>query len=192
MKLIRPALHTVRLAMVMLSLLALNLEVGIALELSDLHIPMTRDEADTSLSKDYETAVLEDGSIRRTWKLGDKTVFIDFNSVTQEAALIAVIYDHAVPRKQGITDAQTISAGKYDKQAKWTAPKDDEARDMVRDTFGLENALRKKMNDKSMLFVETDAKRKNIVRVSLFSRMPSTNRWTLKCRNYCLGKSTNA
>ena len=179
MKSIHAALHTVRLTLIVFSVLALNMGGVAALELSDLHIPMTLDEADTTLSKDYEIAVMKDGSVRRTWKLSDKTVFVDFNTTTQEAVLIAVIYDHAVPRKQGEADAHTIAAGKYDKETKWTPPKNAEARDMVRDTLGLENALRKKLNDQSMLFVETDAKRRKIVRVSLFSRMPSTNRWTL-------------
>ena len=151
-----------------------------AIELSQLHMPMTRDEADVTLSKDYESSVMYDGTIRRTWKQDGMTVFVDFNSETQEAVLIAVIYDKPVPRKKGIADAHAIAAGKFSKEAKWDPPKDADARQMVHDVFGLENALRKKLKDKSMLFVETDESRKRIVRVSLFSRMPSTNRWTLK------------
>ncbi len=163
-----------------LGILALPMPTSRALELSDLHLPMTRDEADTALSKDFESAVLEDGCIRRTWKLPNKTVFVDFNSETQEAILIAVVYDQAVPRKQGVEDAHALVADKLDKNIKWAPPKNAEASRMVRETFGLENALRKKFKDKSRLFIETDAKKKHVVRISLFAHTPSTNRWVLK------------
>ncbi len=169
-----------RFLFLLFGVIVTNLASSWAVELSQLHIPMTRDEADTTLSKDYESSVLDDGSIRRTWKQNGMTIFADFNSETQEAVLIAVIYDKPVPRKKGIADAHTIAAGKFDKEAKWNPPKDEQARQMVQDTFGLKNALRKKLKDKSMLFVETDESRKRIIRVSLFSRMPTTNRWTLK------------
>lgn len=174
------AMCLLRSFILFLCFLALHASVSWALELSELHLPMTRDEADTALSKDFESAVLEDGSIRRTWKLQGKTVFVDFNSETQEAILIAIIYDKAVPRREGVADAHALAGGKLDKDAKWAPPKDAKARDLVRDTFGLQNALRKKLNDKTMLFIETDDKKKRIVRVSLFARMPRTNRWSLK------------
>ena len=169
-----------RFLFLLLGVIATGFTSSWAIELSQLHMPMTRDEADTTLSKDYESSVLDDGSIRRTWKQNGMTIFVDFNSETQEAVLIAVTYDKPVLRKKGIADAHTIAAGKFDKEAKWNPPKDEQARQMVQDTFGLKNALRKKLKDKSMLFVETDESRKHIVRVSLFSRMPATNRWILK------------
>ena len=169
-----------RFFLLLSGVIAMHLASSWAIELSQLHMPMTRDEADVTLSKDYESSVMYDGTIRRTWKQDGMTVFVDFNSETQEAVLIAVIYDKPVPRKKGIADAHAIAAGKFSKEAKWDPPKDADARQMVHDVFGLENALRKKLKDKSMLFVETDESRKRIVRVSLFSRMPSTNRWTLK------------
>lgn len=151
-----------------------------ALELSDLHLPMTRDEADTSLSKDYESLLLWDGSVRRTWKLDNRTVFMDFNTATNEAILIAVVYDKPVSLKAGKADADAISSGKLDKTLKWAPPKDNEARITVREVYGLENAMCMRLSDKSRLFYETDRTKKKIVRVSLFLRIPSTNRWILQ------------
>lgn len=151
-----------------------------ALELSDLHLPMTRDDADTSLSKDYESSLLWDGSVRRTWKLDNRTVFMDFNTATNEGVLIAIEYDKPVTLKVGKADADAISSGKLDKTLKWAPPKDNEARVMVREVYGLENAMCMRLSDKSRLFYETDQTKKKIVRVSLFLRTPSTNRWILQ------------
>ncbi len=153
---------------------------SLALELSDLHLPMTRDEADTTLSKDYKSALLRDGSVRRTWNLDNRTVFVDFNTASNEGVLIAVIYDKPVSLTVGKEDAETLAAGKLDKTLKWAPPKNNEARVKVREVFGLEGAMRMVLSDKTMLFYETDKSKKKIVRVSLFLRMPSTNRWQLQ------------
>lgn len=172
-----------RFLVLLLGTVAMSVESLWALEINKLHLPMTRDEADSTLSKDYEIMVLNDGSVRRSWKLEDKTVFVDFNTQTNEAILIAIVYDKPVPRKKGEADAHTIAAGKYDQDAGWDPAKDAESREMLRNTFGLENALRKKLKDKSMLFMETKetkTRKVRVIRVSLFSRMPSTNRWALK------------
>lgn len=151
-----------------------------ALELSDLHLPMTRDEADTTLSKDYESTLLRDGSVRRTWKLDNRTVFVDFNSASNEGILIAVIYDKPVSLKVGQADAKALAAGKLEKKPKWSPPKDKEARIKVREVYGLEGAMRTVLSDKTKLFYETGKEKGTIVRVSLFLRSPSTNRWVLQ------------
>ena len=153
-----------------------------ALELSDIHFPLTRDEADQTLSKDYSYALLADGSVRRTWELDNKQVFIDFDTNTNEALLIAVVYTKPVPTKEGIEDAHTLGNGKYSANAKWDAPKDKASKELISDTFGLKNAKRKKLDDKAMLFYETNGKTgksTRIERVSLFSHLPKTNRWVL-------------
>lgn len=150
-----------------------------ALELSDLHIPMTRSEADDTLSKDYNFTLLADGSIRRTWQLEGKKVIIDFSSATDEAILIAVVYDKPVAKKEGIKDAHTIAEGQYKKDATWDAPKNKEARESLIENYGLTNAMRKKLEGKAMLFYETNDKKTKITRVSAFTYMPRSNRWIL-------------
>ena len=169
-----------KLIVILAGLLSMLSERSIALELSDIHIPMTRDEADDTLSKDYKYAVLADGSVRRTWELDGKKVFIDFDTVTNKAIMVAVVYDRPVAKKKGIEDAHTLAHGKYDANASWNAPKDREAKELVQNVYGLKNARRKKLEDKAVLFYEADDKNSNrIVRVSLFANMPHTHRWAL-------------
>lgn len=152
---------------------------GYALEISDLALPMNRDKADDTLSKDYMYKVLGDGSIRRTWQLSDKKVFMDFAADNGDLLLIAIEYNKPVSLKVGLKDAKTIAGEKLDKEAKWAAPKSEEARKMVQETYGLENPKRMKLKDDAVLFYELDRAKKKVTRVSLFAMMPSTNRWVL-------------
>lgn len=151
-----------------------------ALDISDITLPLTRDAADRSLSKDYNYAMLADGSVRRTWEMNDKTVFIDFDTNTNEAILVAIAYKKPVEKKVGIADAHTLAKGMFSEDATWDAPKDSTARKMISESFGLSNARRKKLNNKAMLFYELNDKGARITRVSFFSLMPKTNRWLLE------------
>lgn len=177
------------LILVLISLLSTLYSAAYALELSDIHMPMKRDDADTTLSKDYTYSVMTDGSVRRTWKLNDKEVIIDFDTVSNDAIMVAVIYDKPISKKKGIADAHTLAAGKYAKDATWDSPKDRDAKGLIENTYGLKNARRKKLDDKSMLFYETNAQKNRIVRVSLFARMPQTNRWALTTLTRNSGKT---
>ena len=159
-----------------------------ALEISDIHLPMKRDEADATLSKDYTYAVMTDGSVRRTWSQGDKDIIIDFDTVSNDAIMVAIVYHKPVAKKTGIADAHALAAGKFDENATWEAPKDREAKALIENTYGLKNARRKKLEDKSMLFYETNEKSR-IVRVSLFANMPHTNRWALSTLTKNSGKT---
>lgn len=150
-----------------------------ALEISDITLPLTRDAADRTLSKDYAYSMLADGSVRRVWDLNDKQIFIDFDTNTNEAVLVAIVYKRPVDKKVGIADAHTLAKGMYADNATWDAAKDKTARQQISDTFGLNNARRKKLNNKAMLFYEMNDKGSRITRVSYFSLMPSTNRWEL-------------
>lgn len=175
-------------------LLALALLSGLcsfatALELSDIHMPMKRDEADATLSKDYSYAVMTDGSVRRSWRLEGKELIIDFDTVSNDAIMVAIIYDKPVSKKKGIDDAHAIAAGKFDEKATWDNPKDREAKSLIENTYGLKNARRKKLDDKAMLFYEMDQKKSHITRVSLFARMPHTNRWALTTLTKNSGKT---
>lgn len=151
-----------------------------ALEISDITFPLTRTEADQTFSKDYSYVMLADGSVRRTWDLGDKTVIIDFSTVDDKAVLIAITYKKPVSVKKGIADAHTIARGRFSEDATWDTPKDKAAKQLLADTYGLNNARRKKLSDKAVLFYELNDKGNRIERVSLFGLMPSTNRWRLE------------
>ncbi len=150
-----------------------------ALEISDLHLPLTRDEADDTLSKEYISEVLNDGTLRRSWQLENRKVFIDFNVGTGNAILIAITYNKPVSKKVGLADANALAHGKFAKGSKWTLPKNDEARRMLLDEYGLENVVRRMMEDGSMIFCETDKDKKKILRVSAFVEKPKSNRWQL-------------
>ena len=177
MKSLMTILRTAALALA--GALTLLCAQGHALELSDLHLPMTRDEADTSLSKDYSYAIMTDGSVRRTWEMEDKEVIVDFDTVTNDAIMIAVIYKKPVAVKKGKEDAHTLAAGKCDEAASWDSPKNRDAKDLIENTYGLKNARRKKMEGEAVLFYETNEQKNRVVRVTAFARKPHSNRWAL-------------
>lgn len=161
-------------------LLFLASGAAFALEISDLHLPLTRDEADDTLSKDYTSEALNDGTLRRSWQLKNRKVFIDFNIKTGDAILIAIIYEKPVSKKVGLADANELAHGKFAKGSKWTPPKNDSARQMLLDDYGLENVVRRMMEDNSMIFCETDKDKRKILRISAFAAKPTTNRWQLR------------
>jgi len=144
-----------------------------ALEISDLRLPMTRTEADDSLTRDYTYQVLQDATIRRTWGLDDKTVTIDFDPLTNEAICIVVTYKPAVSRKKGMADAKTMSHGKAE-GAKWLNTKSAAAK-----KFGMKNSKVLPLTDGSYLFQEADESGKKLTRLSLFAKAPKGNRWEL-------------
>ena len=149
------------------------------LEPADVHISLTRDEADTTLSKDYTAAVLEDGTVRRTWQLENKKLFIDFDTASNEAIMIAIVYNKPVSKKIGLEDVNALAENKYEKNAKWDAPKDRASREKVEREMGMKNARRKKMEGSAVAFYETQDKKDLITRVSVFAHTPHKNRWIL-------------
>lgn len=156
-----------------------------ALELSDLSLPMKRSQADAKLTKDYTYSVMVDGTVRRTWVLDGKTVFIDFNTSTDDAILICINYKKPVSKKEGIKDAHILAKGKLPKEDKWETPKDPKA---VAE-FGLTNPKWKRLSDRSMLFYEPYEKGNRIARVSVFATKPHNNRWTLEEADETSGKT---
>lgn len=161
-----------------------------ALEIGDIPYPLTRDQADAISDKSYSYSLLADGTIRRTWQDDKKTIVIDFNSSTGEALLIGVTYKKPVSKKDGIADAHALGKDKVADGSSWDLPKDKAAKQLITDTFGLNNARRKKLTDKAMIFYETNDKGTKVVRVSLFANMPHNNRWTLEAIHP--GSSRNA
>ena len=147
-----------------------------AMQLSDVRIPITRREADEAFTKDYEFAVLVDGTVRRTWDLDGKKLSIDFDTNTDNAILITIDYIKPVPKQEGIDEAHQLARGLYSEDAKWEYPKNPE---FMRDVLGMNNPRRKALVDKMMLFYETNNSKTRVTRVSLFALKPTTNRWAL-------------
>lgn len=155
----------------LLTVLPVSVSAAFALEVAELKLPMTRDEAD-ALSKDYTYEVLSDASVRRTWLPEDRRVAVDFNVQTNEAICITVTYDAGVTRKEALADAEKLAGGKV-KDPKWRAVKSEAA-----SKFGMKNAEALALSDGSYLFREVEAdKKKRITRLSLYAAMPKTNRW---------------
>lgn len=144
-----------------------------ALEISDLHLPLTRTEADDTLSKDYTYQILQDATIRRIWNHDDKTITIDFDPLTNEAICIVVSYKSAVPRKKGMADAKLMCQGKAE-GARWLNTKSEAAR-----KFGMKNSKVLPLTDGTFLFQEAEDGGKKFTRLSLFAKAPKGNRWEL-------------
>lgn len=150
-----------------------------AITLEDLHLPMTRDEADRSLTKDYQYTILSDSTIRRTWKLDKRTVHMDFKlNRTGQALCIAIEYDTPAPKKVVDKDIKAITGGKsgYKKLGK---PKKNT------NTYGLEHALGAKVKDAAgkgdgWIFVEhSSAARKKCTRVVYYASKPTRDRLSI-------------
>lgn len=154
-----------------------------AIELAELRLPMTRDEAD-NLSKDYDYEVLSDLSVRRTWRVDGRRISIDFDSKNDQAVSIIVSYVEPIARKMGLEDAKILAGDKVDKP-KWKTLKKEAA-----EKFGMENAEALQLSDGSYLFREVTAdKKKRFTRLSLFAQMPKENRFELTVLDASGGKT---
>lgn len=152
---------------------------AVALQLSDLQLPLTRTEADNTLSKDYEYRFLDDMSVRRSWKLKDKTVHVDFRITRPEQAIcIAVEYNKPVGRKTVDEDIKTLTGGKC-KYQKLGKPK------KGTETYGIKNARGAKFRadgatTDSWVFVEhTNKQQKKCTRLVYYAKKPSQDRFSL-------------
>lgn len=150
-----------------------------AVKLQDLHLPMTRDEADNTLTKDYNYTILSDSTIRRTWKLKGRKVHMDFKLNREGRALcIAIEYDEPTARKKVDKDIKAITGGKsgYKKLGK---PKKNT------NTYGMEHALGAKVKDAAgkgdgWIFVEhSTASRKKCTRLVYYASKPTRDRLSL-------------
>lgn len=159
----------------MLSLMAAAM-VGSAeaLELKDLHLPMTRDEADKSLSKDYDFAILSDSTVRRSWKLSKRKVHVDFKLNSKGQALcIAVEYTSPAPKKVVHNDIKAVTGGKCSYKKLGKPGKNT-------NTYGMEHALGAKVAGGGWIFVEhSSAARKRCTRFVYYATKPSRDRMSL-------------
>lgn len=122
MKIIHKATGIIGLALMTMSSIASDLK------LEDLSLTMSRDEADACLDKDYSYRILEDYTIRRSWKLKGKTVHADFKT-GGDLICVAVVYDKPTSAKKFKADIKSLTGLKPELSKK--APKK---------TMGMKNA----------------------------------------------------
>ena len=102
MKIIHKATGIIGLALMTMSSVASDLK------LEDMSLTMSRDEADACLDKDYSFRILEDFTIRRSWKLKGKTVHADFKT-GGDLICVAVEYDKPTTAKKLKADMKSLT-----------------------------------------------------------------------------------
>lgn len=102
MKIIHKATGIIGLALMTMSSVASDLK------LEDMSLTMSRDEADACLDKDYSFRILEDFTIRRSWKLKGKTVHADFKT-GGDLICVAVEYDKPTTAKKLKADMKFLT-----------------------------------------------------------------------------------
>ncbi len=151
------------------------------LELSDLHLPMTRSEADTALSKDYTYTVLEDMTVRRQWRLSNRVVSVDFSPKAGDKALLIYI-DYRSPVADTVCDrdAAALLGGEV---SEWKRLNSKRAQHL-----GLKKADGLKLEGGRYCFRELDAQER-ITRLAYFASKPEGVRWQLKAEEHDDGQT---
>ncbi len=144
---------------------------AMALELSDLRLPLTRSEADTALSKDYRFRVLEDMTVRRYWDLGNCQVSVDFAPQLQDKAIFIFLdYKRPTTKDAAEKDAAAI-LGKVPSQWQKLNPKRTER-------LGMAAAEGFKLSSGHFFFRELD-KKGRVLRQAYCTEIPQEARWNL-------------
>ncbi len=152
-----------------------------ALELSDLHLPMTRREADDSLSKDYSYRVLEDMTIRRSWSLDNREVSVDFAPKQEDSALLIFIdYTKPVSPAVAAADAAQLIG---EKGGKWTKLQASRA-----ERLGMENPEGLKVSGGRFCFRSLNAGGR-VTRLAYYASVPGEVRWELAVDDPQSGKT---
>lgn len=144
-----------------------------ALEVGDLHLPLTRSDADKTLTKDYNFDILTDGTVRRTWHTAKRTISVDFDPQDDAAICITITYANPVSRKTAEADADAMSP---DTEAKWKKTKA-EAVEKVGIPAG---SSIKEFADNSMMFLEAASAKHKYTAVSYHAKAPRGNRKELQ------------
>lgn len=144
-----------------------------ALEVGDLHLPLTRSDADKTLTKDYHFEVLTDGTIRRTWHTAKRTIAVDFDPASDAAICITITYANPVSRKTAEADANAMSP---DTNEKWKKTK---AAAVERVGIPVGSSI-KEFADNSMMFLEAASAKKKYAAVSYHAKAPRKNRKELE------------
>ncbi len=155
-----------------IALAACMLLPAVALELSDLRLPLTRSEADKALSRDYSFRVLEDLTVRRSWELPNRAVSVDFSPKEgDKALLIFITYNRPVTRAESAEDAAKLLGTEVEK---WQQAK---AKYALR--LGMEAADGVKLAGDRYCFRELNEEGK-VLRLAYYATTPSkVVRWEL-------------
>lgn len=156
----------------LLSIMVLSIaSLSYALEVKDISLPMTRNEADNKLSKDYSFTVLEDASLRRSWSLKDKTVHMDFNLSKGNAICVIVEYKSPVSLDTARKDIAAMTGA--DSKLKLRKVNKELA------GMGFKGCIGNKVG-KSWVFAQPGSKnKKKCGRVLVFAQKPTKNRLEL-------------
>ncbi len=142
-----------------------------ALELNQLNLKLTRDAADNILSKDYEYRVLEDVSVRRTWKEQNREVCADFAVKNGKALFISIAYTKPVTKVLANRDAEALIGAE---PGTWR-----EMKPKMAARLGMKKGEGMKLADGSYLFRELGA-RGRVTRMDCYPKMPKENRLTME------------
>ncbi len=162
-----------RFPLPVLALAACLLLPASALELSDLRLPLTRDEADKVLSRDYSFRVLQDMTVRRSWELkGGRTVSVDFAPGEGDKALL-IFVDYARPVTKFTCDEDATQILGME-PAKWQPVNSKRAM-----RLGMEAAEGFKLSGDRYCFRELDEQGR-VLRLAYYAGQPSREvRWEL-------------
>ncbi len=139
-----------------------------------MRLPMTRAEADNIPDKGYSFRVLQDVSIRRTWKDDNRTVSMDFTPTNDKAVLITVDYRKPVTAAVIKRDAAALAGGKI---RKWTQSKGKAKKRL--EELGMKKTRYARTEGGGFLVIERAPKGKKYSRIAYFASEPRDNRWEL-------------
>lgn len=140
-------------------------------ELETFGLVSTRTQADNTLSKSYETKVMRDGSVRRSWHLKNRDVSLDFNAGSDRLICLVVDYKRPVSFELAARDAMELTGATIRKWQKLAARK---ARQ-----FGLKNAAACKLRNGSYIFLERVSGNR-CKRLVIYAQKPAHDRFELE------------
>lgn len=141
--------------------------ISSAIDLGRVNVKLTRSAADKLKTKPYEFVVLDDTTLRRTWKDGNRTINVDFSPTSDKMILAEIRYTNSVSIAAATKDANRIG---LTSSSAW---KKTRAASVA--NIGLKKALVMKLGNGSYLFLEA-AERNKVSTLLLFAAKPTTNR----------------
>ena len=147
-----------------------------ALEVTDIPAEVfSREYADTHFTKDYEYRLLEDNSVRRTWKADGYTLIADFDIRSSKVICVFVDYEPVVSRSVAMEHARHLVAGRSE-GVRWVNTRSEAVQ-----RVGLPKARRfMELTDGSYIFWEADSARaNNCDRLCWFASKPKDDRMTV-------------
>ena len=144
-----------------------------ALEVTDIPAEIfSREYADAHFTKDYEYRLLEDNSVRRTWKANGYTLIVDFDIRSSKVICVFVDYEPAASRSVALEHARHLAAGRSE------SVRFENTRSEAVQRVGLPKARRfMELTDGSYIFWESESARaNNCDRLCWFASKPKADR----------------